>query len=458
MKWLVPWLAAACWLSAQAPPAQPVPAPGGAPEEGLPAEVPAANKTVSASDLFVIHGSTLPVRGAFASLAETVRQDLVREVGEAKSYRKNEVEYKNAIVIEVYGREFDKAPPRLISRSEHETDGGFRLQLNVHLAKGLPPELERALLERIIAERGVRKPRNEQVQIEVSPWLLDGLTEAIRWRKGDRDRALYSALFSNNQLFPVEKLLAIEDPDELDAVARSAFRASAGALVMALLGQPQGRSAMNALLEEASVFLGEDEALLLEHFPGMNLGKGSLEKWWALQLARMAEIPLSQTMTIQETEKELERLLVVRFTGPDGNMIEVPAEAFRDLLAVPMPVRQEAIRPVVDTVGLMSFRAFPAHRPIIVGYMHVLTQIGTDKDEHLDANLATLADERQGLLDLGERTRDYLDWYRITNASETSGEFRDYIELKEKLDTGRSRAESPMSRYLDDLQSYYGER
>ena len=42
-------------------------------------------------------------------------------------------------------------------------------------------------------------------------------------------------LFEKNQLFPVKRLLEVRNPDLMDAMTRAAFRASSGALVMALL-------------------------------------------------------------------------------------------------------------------------------------------------------------------------------------------------------------------------------
>ena len=420
----------------------------------LPAAGPAdepATKTTSASEQFVVHGADLRTRGAVASLAEQQRERLAREVGEGED------RWEHPIVIQLHGRARQAAPGRLLRTSAFKVGEGFRLQVDAHLAKGKPPGLERAILELLLMERGLRGRSSARVEDElrISPWLLDGLEEAIRWREGDRDQELYAALFEHGQLFPVERLLAVDDPREMDSAARSAFRASAGALVMALLSQNGGREAMRGLLGEAVVFVGEDHALLLKHFPGMNLGAKSLAKWWALQLARMAETPVTRTLDILGTEAELRRLLVVRHRNAGGEPCEIPAGSFRDLLAIAPDERREAIKPVADTAGLFFIRAFPAHRPLITAYLEILAELAADQDRDLETRLAALAAERERLRQLGARTRDYLDWYRITSSDELSGAFADYIKVKESLQAPRTPRKGTVSSYLDDMQALF---
>ncbi len=413
-----------------------------------------SDKTLSATEQFVVYGADLVMRGAIVSLAERQRERLDREVGEAG-------EWEHPIVIQLYGAVHGEAPPRLLKTRVFEAGGGFRLQIDAHLARGKPPGLERALLKMLLVERGLREREPQAVdrELQIAPWLLDGLMEAMAWREGERDRELHAALFANDQLFPVERLLEVEAPGEMDSVTRAAYRASAGALVMALLGQEGGRAAMRGLLGEAVTFVGDEQALLLKHFPGMNLGEKSLEKWWALQLAKMSEPQVTRAMDILDTEAELERLLVVRFKDGSGTVHGIPADSFRDLLAIPRREREEAIKPVFDALGVFRFRAFPAHRPIIMSYLRILSEAAAGRDRDLDARLASLAAEREDLRALGVRTRDFLDWYRITSAEELSGAFEDYIGLQESLRAGQRRkpVTGPISEYLDDVQALYGE-
>jgi hypothetical protein len=441
---LLSWVVLSASLTAQNPPADP------APETG-PASPPAsASRTESESLQFVVHGSDFVTRAAIASLAEQTRKKLIEVVGDGGGW-------KHAIVIQLHGKQGDQAPARTMRLQAFQVPGGFRLQLDVHLAKGKPAGLERTLLELLLIESGLRDRGGEplDVPLAVPPWLLEGFLEAFRWRRGERDRELYQALFDKNQLFPVKKLLEIEEPVEMDSMTHAAFRASSGALVMALL--EQGGEPMNAMLREVATFEGDEMALLMKHFPGMNLGAESFSKWWALQLVELSETPFAEVLTIRETEEELKKLLVVRFNDPNGNAIEVGTDQFRDLLALPSDGRRAAIRPVVERGGRFLYRAFPAHRPILTEYLLVLGELAYDKDDRVEARLQALADQRVQLRALGSRTRDYLEWYRITNAKQLSGDFESFIELKENLQTMPSERRGPVSEYLDSMQRIFAE-
>ncbi len=212
------------------------------------------------------------------------------------------------------------------------------------------------------------------------------------------------------------------------------------------------------MLRELSAFEGDEMALLLKHFPGMNLGPESFSKWWALQLAQMAEKPFPHVLTIGETEKELQALLVVRFNDPSGNLIEVGTDQFRDLLALPLKDRQASIRPVVERGRQFLYRAFPAHRPVLMEYLTLLGEIASDGDEQVEKRLQELAGERERLRSLGSRVRDYLEWYRITNSKERSGDFESFVERKEKLESRPGGHRGPVSEYLDSMQRLFAER
>ncbi|MFP6859248.1 MAG: hypothetical protein VCA73_18360 [Roseibacillus sp.] len=456
MKRLLPFLA---WFAASAvaqvvpPAAQPVEEPV-VPAPAPAVEAPPAGelkpRTESSSRQFVVHGSDFVMRAAIASLAEETRASLLKVVGEEKLW-------EHAIAIQLHGNQGDEAPARTMRSQFFQVPGGFRLQLDIHLARGKPAGLESALLELLLIERGLRGKGNARLEASLSipPWLVEGMLESFRWKRGERDRGLYAALIENNQLFPVKKLLEIADPGEMDAMTRSAFQASSCALVLALLNQTAGKSAMSAMLQEMATFEGDEMALLMKHFPGMNLGKESFSKWWALQLTRMSEPSLMQVLNIGDTEQQLKSLLVVRFKDPAGNDIELAADDFRNLLALPVEARKDAIRPVIERGGLFLYRAFPAHRPILTEYLRILGEIAIDTDDSVEERLQSLATRRADLEALGTRTRDYLEWYRITNSKQLSGDFESFIELKENLQSRPQQRKGPVSEYLDGMQRIF---
>lgn len=401
---------------------------------------------------FVVHGGDLRLRSAVLRMAEDTKEALVKAVGAGEGW-------KHVIVIQLQAQPEGDRRPRSFQLRVQALPQGFRLQVNIYnLDRGLDRAgLERAVLQLLVFERTLRDEKSEGFDqpLSVPWWLTEGLLESFRWKRGEGDRDLYAALFKSQGVFSVERLLEVDDVDLLSAGERSAFRASAGALVMALLGQEGGREGMAGLLGEVAVFEGQPKALLSTHFPGMNLGQNSLGKWWALQLAKMAEPPVTQTMTVLESEAELERILVVRYGTAEEGMIEFRPAQFRDLLAIPAAERIELLKSVTDQLNLMAFRAFPGYRPIIFGYLTVLTDLARGQDAEIESRLASLDARRGEMVELGKRVRDLLDWYRITSARKTSGEFSTYLELRRQLDAERSETRGPLEDYLRDMQRIY---
>lgn len=404
-------------------------------------------RTISKSLQFIIHGSDFVTRAAMATLAEEMREVLHQQVGK-------EERWVHPITIQLHGVEGDPAPAQTMRTSYYHVPGGYRLQLDIHLAKGKPRGLDRALLELLLVEWGLRKQGlvPEELSLAISPWLLDGLMEAFLWKKGHRDRNLYGALFEKKKIFPVRKLLDEEDPSDMDAMTRTAYRASAGALVMALLSQNGGQASLRGLLRDAASFEGDEMALLMKHFPGMNLGPRSFSKWWSLQLAQMSETSYVQLLDLRASERELAELLVIRIKDLTGNVMQIPPTEYADLIGLPEKVRQEAIKPVLEEGARFYYRAFPEHRTILTEYLTILTEVATDKDNDIAERVQSLAQRRRDLAALGLRVRDYLDWYRITSAKRLSGDFQTYIDLKESLEEAPNRRTGPVSSYLDKMQ------
>ena len=403
-------------------------------------------RTESESRQFVVHGADFSTRGAIASLAEMTRGALLKAIGGGDE------KWEHAIAIQLRDGE---AP---MKTTFFQVPGGYRLQLDVYLGRGKPAGLERALMELLLVEYGLRGRAGEPLEsLGVPPWLVEGMLESVRWKSGEREHALYDALFRKNELYPVKNLLEIRRPGEMDSLTRVAFRASSGALVMSLLGQDGGQESIRAMLRELSTFEGDEMALLTKHFPGMNLGPESFSKWWALQLAQMAEKPFPHVLNIGETEQELRNLLVVRFNDPSGQLIEVGASQFRDLLALPIKERQASIRPVLERGRQFMYRAFPAHRPLLREYLVLLGEIASDRDEEVGERLERLATERDRLRGIGNRTRDYLEWYRITSSSQLSGDFESFVEIKEGLESQPSSRRGPVSEYMNSMQRLFAE-
>ena len=218
----------------------------------------------------------------------------------------------------------------------------------------------------------------------------------------------------------------------------------------------RGGAAATRLRRLRRAFEGETPILLRKHFPGLNLSERSLPKWWALQMANMAEAPLTDVLTIAETESALETALVLHLRDAQGAAVTRPLAQFGELSGLPEAERAEAVRPAQDALVRLSYRCFPSFRSLIKDYQQILRDIAAGKERKTTEQVAKLAETRNWMRQRAARARDYLDWFEITRAREASGEFDDYLRVKEQLKTVGGHANDPVSRYLDDMQKAFG--
>jgi hypothetical protein len=418
--------------------------------------VPLRGRVLSDNGQFGVSGGTPEARASLALQVEELRRDIHRLLGLDKEPVTMPIE------IILYGKPGDPPRARALAKELRFTRQNYVLRLHLDLARGIDQErLRREVLAGLIDQQSLKgvEPGSLAVPLKVPVWLVEGVLEARRWRSGAGDRKLYEGVFRNEGRFTTDQILGMDEPghDRLDGVSRDMFRVLSGALVMALLEQSEGRAALASLCGEVAKYEGEPPMLLRRHFPGLNLSRNSLEKWWALTLAKMADAPLTDAMTIAETERELERALVLRIEG-DGLPKQVGFDARGEADALGEARRLAAIRPAQQALNRLSYRCFPSYRPLLVEYQELLARWASKgPDDQLGPRLLDLGETRAVMAERAQRARDYLDYIEIADAAELSGSFEDYLKLKREL-AERPRAErnDPVSSYLDRMDRIYG--
>lgn len=413
----------------------------------------APDTVFSRSRQFRVAGAESLLRGTVALLAEETKDELLRLTGEVD-------EWKVPVSIRLHGSAGDPMPERTVSMRLLVVEGISELRLDVHLSRGIEQErFKRAVTAALLYERTLNAGGGDSGQaLAVPPWLSDGLREATAWRLNQSDRRLYEALFKRGGLFKLDELFNMADQafEEMDGASRAAFRVSSGALVMALLEQPQGRDGFRAFLTEVAAYQGEMPGLLRKHFPELNLSETSLAKWWALQLAAKGGLNLlTDILTIQQTEAALAEALRLNFRTAEGILQQKPLAAWPELAALEPPERVAAVRIAQDALVRLSYRCFPSFRPLLVEYQGVLDSLAKNQVAEVEARLAKLDETRQTMLARASRGRDYLDWFEITRARETSGAFDDYQRLKERLKANPHQRKDDLSAYLDRMDKIF---
>ena len=425
-------------------------------------DVPAparSTRVVSSDERVTVIGASAPACSTILTRATNLRKELKVNIQQLGSeVNESQFALKNNLIITLVGQPGNPAPPSNYRIRVRSVEGSqrLRIELYIHLAKGLDQDRLRAsLLECILMDHSLDGPLEENQIINVAPWLIAGISEKMAWRNNEADRGLYRALFKNDLMMAVEDLLNLEDPTKLDAAQRTSFRISSGAFVMAMLNQEEGSQTFLNYLATAPTYEGEPLLLFLNSFFTGGLSEQGLAKWWALQLANLTQDFVSETLTLLESEESLSEVLKGTLEDENGQIRNYRLIAYRDILALPKEKRELLISPILERLGLLAFRCFPSYRDLIVGYSHIARQLLEGDETDVPKLLEFLEKKRIDLEKVGERTRDYLDWYQITNATEVTGEFADYQRLKRELKTKTTSHQGSIERYLDAVQGLY---
>lgn len=410
-------------------------------------------RVISRSMQFRVEGGDGSNRGSVALLVEEAKDDLLKTLEERDAW-------KIPVSIVLHGRQGDPVPARTLATSIQAGDTSYTIRIDLHLSRGIEQErLKRTITSALLYERALVSlpPRQTDVALTIEPWLIDGLREANAWRVKTTDRRLYETLFRHGGVFELNDLFAVDEArhDEMDAATRAAFRVSSGAMVMALLEQPEGRAAFLKFLGEAATYEGEMPALLRKYFSGLNLSETSLTKWWALQLASKGAAPATDVLSVPETDKQLTEALKLQFRNEGGGVEEKPISAWRELAGQDETKRLYAVRVMEEALIRLSYRCFPSYRPMILEYQSILASLAKNRTGKVERQFAALEETRAVMLGRAKHGSDFMDWFQITRARETSGEFDDYLRLKERLKTRPLRRSDPLSAYLDRMDDIF---
>ena len=159
-----------------------------------------------------------------------------------------------------------------------------------------------------------------------------------------------------------------------------------------------------------------------------------------------------------ETESRLDGLLKLRYRDIDGSALSAGIDEYEQVLKREPSERIEAVAAARAELERLSYRCFPTYRPIFNEYDIILRDIVKGEDKDVSSRLAKLIDVRMRMKAAAIRSRDYLDWYYITQSSDLSGTFTKYRALIEALKKEELRAspDDATSHYLDQVQKIYG--
>lgn len=412
----------------------------------------AKSSSISHSRQFIARGGQAAHRTSVSQIGEALKKEL-RQIfpGEEPDA------WGHQIVVEFVGKIDEPRPPYPFVRSIVTGTPRF-YQITAHVGQGLQATaLEKELLHLILLERALRDFPTADLTagLEVPEWILEGTLEAIRFAAGTSDRRFYQGLLQNDQILDLEDLLTQDNYQQLDRFSQLRFRASAGALVMALANQEAGKDGMLAALRNLTLSPDEPKDTLTRLFPALTLGKDSLEKWWALRLARLATPLLSESMTLLQTEQRLNEILTFEAIDPEnGEATTFNVTQLNELIA--HPNGKSTLNYAQQQLSQLSYRCFPDYRPLLLEYSMIFSELQTKgSTKNLNLRINNLADERIIMTKVATRARDYLDWHQITSPGPRSQEFAQFLKAMQKLRQEDDKRDDPIAKYLDEAERLF---
>lgn len=405
---------------------------------------------ISQSRMFSVSGGDALRMGAIASHADDVRQQFNKLLG-------IDDKWKYLVSIRVIGTTADKPRPNPIRTSVRILGHEPSLQIRIYGGGGITiAQLDKALVSTLLYEYALRSVRPDALPeyLQMPPWLVTGVQQALLWRQGRVDRRYYEKLFSRGEMISPEEIISTEDPDTLDAGSRQLYEVSCGVLMMGLLQRSGGADRLRSLLTEALTQEGDPRQVITAHFHEMGVNENNFNKWWALALAALAMPQAMDVLTPLETEKQLEEALLVTGMDEENHLPYTVSVTDVDELKK-IPGWEMQARACTDVLTELSLRCFPGHRFIVLEYIRAIGEIleGADADK-IASMLEPLRSLREAYKEAAIRGRDYLDWYEITQlGSSGRGSFSSYMDAMRLLRKESTGPSTHISRYLDDIEA-----
>jgi hypothetical protein len=396
------------------------------------------------SGQFTIYCEDTNLRMQIASLAAKTKDDVLGLLGEKDGWKRPIV-----LTIELH------TAPQPVAVNLIQSDVGLKIEIVARI--GSEPEdvnLRKQLIRAVLLEYMYRKqaPKADAGYAEPPWWLVEGSSELLRQRDGGAEPGFFRTLIETNKLPPVESFLA-EKPDELGPTALAVDRSLAMCLLQLLLDQPDGRRHLATLLRNWSEGSTDPIAALGKEFTGLAGGASALQKWWTLNLARLASTDRYQALSAEATDRRIGALLEFDVPQKDGTPKHFNARDFAEYLK--LPSGRQVVAAQRDALVDISVRSNVLLRPVISEYEQCLTLIARGKTRGLRERLDHAERLREVITRRSGEIADYMNWFEATQMGGRSSAFDNYLKTANQISEQERRRRDPIARYLDQLEKEY---
>ena len=408
--------------------------------------VPDSGLTTSSSGRFRVLGSSSMVRRMFASQAESAREDYSKLLATPDAGGQ-------PIVIQLH-RAGAVSPENASVLTSIEVLAGqaFRSVVHVRLDDGATPQAFRAAIIRTLLVNDIirgRQPDEIRQGQLVPTWLEVGVIAALEYRANPTRSSVATGVFARGHAFPVEKILR-DSPENMTSAGRAAYETSACGLVLLLLSLENGPPRFHRLLSDFAAIDADPAALIRHHFQELAESDKALEKWWALQIARMARPDAADFMNTEDSERRLAQAMLSEIVRPEAEGGRQTLTFLQLLDYSNQPERETLIKGVWLRMRSLTARLHPLFRPLANAQLELIEEAMNGKSEGLPARWVALDEERTMLALRLDGIDDYMNWWEVTRGSGRPTDLENYRKALQPR-PAPARPNDPIGAYLDEI-------
>jgi hypothetical protein len=410
--------------------------------------LPPLERSFSSSRQFIAYGGDSRLRGVVCDVAERGKRNLLHRLQQSD-------EWRTPIVINLQFREANVPEIPATKLNVSQTGFGLKIQLDLMVTSNIDERAtERELLRATVTEMMYRtNPTIAAGLPYVAPpeWLISGLLFAAPELENDRPVDLLHRLAVAGRIMPLNDFLR-QNPALLDSPSRAVFEAYSFGLIQLLLAQPDGASHLAQFIADLPHSPADSYADLKAHFPLFAGADDHVQETWTVALAGVATRGRFHSLTIAETEHELDRCLQIRMGNAD------PAKVYRleDFETfMKLSGRAAALRGTSDQLQLLATHANPAYRPVVGEYQQIAAQLARGKKRRIAQRLARVGRYRATLAVQMRGIDDYMNWFEATQSQTTSGAFTEYFKAANGSGTSDRQRRDALSVYLDSVEAQF---
>jgi hypothetical protein len=404
------------------------------------------DSSISASRQFIVYGTTAPLRGAVADVAEKTKAHVLSLLQQRDGW-------KTPIILNLQFPQANVPDLPAAALRFSQTGSGLKIQIDLTIAHdfdavAIRRQLLRGILLELIYRRNSDLPAGS-FYVEPPDWLIEGLLGADPMQDRGGMIESVSSLATEGKIAPLDRFLQ-QQFALLDSPGQLLYRAYALAFLQLLVNEPGGTARLATYIENLSRASSDPESDLKVYFPIL-ARTAEVDALWKTSVASLATRRY-QLLTAAETERQLAELVATEKSRGVSSEAKDLTKYIKKKLSAP---ESAELRQLGGNLTVLGIEANPSFRTLIMEYEQIVERIRARKTKGLPARLAVLASRREKICARSSDIDDYMNWFEATKSNATSGAFSGYLRAATRSDELRSRRRDPISVYLDALEEQF---